>query len=210
MNNEITIDPIEIAKLPDNSISDSETIRQIALYSIKHHDNSLNCKIQKGFEFAGLYPHVMEDLSKDYIMTSNGMLNNLYNQRKKFKSLIQDENQIVSFDFDNTLDKTQVQRLVKRHLAFGDMVYIVTTRRDKIFDNEMNFIGYVENTDLYEMAEKLMIPKENVRFTSYELKLKTLIEIGSSVHFDDDVIEIDDINRNGQGKIAGILIDYKL
>jgi len=72
MTNEITIDIEKIRVLPDNSITDSETIRQIALWSIKMNDNSLNDKIRKEFHFAGLYPHVMkihdivpENLRKD-------------------------------------------------------------------------------------------------------------------------------------------------
>lgn len=60
LTNEITINSDEIINLPDNSIIDCETIRQIALYGIKNNDNSLNNKIKKGYEFCGLYPHVME------------------------------------------------------------------------------------------------------------------------------------------------------
>lgn len=60
MANEITIDIEKILVLPDNSITDTETIRQIALWSIKMNDNSLNDKISKEFHFAGLYPHVMK------------------------------------------------------------------------------------------------------------------------------------------------------
>jgi hypothetical protein len=72
LTNEITIDPEKIRMLPDNSVTDFETIRQIALWSIKMNDNSLNDKIRKEFHFAGLYPHVMkihnelpENLRKD-------------------------------------------------------------------------------------------------------------------------------------------------
>jgi hypothetical protein len=60
MNNEITINIDDIRNLPDNSIMDGEIIRQIALYSIKYNDNSLNKKIKKEFEYAGLYPFVMK------------------------------------------------------------------------------------------------------------------------------------------------------
>lgn len=60
LTNEITIDPDKIRVLPDNSVTDVETIRQIALWAIKENDNSLNCKIKKEFYFAGLYPHVMK------------------------------------------------------------------------------------------------------------------------------------------------------
>lgn len=59
LNNDITINPDEIRKFPDNSIMDTETIRQIGLYSCKTGDNSLNDKIKQGLEFAALYPHVM-------------------------------------------------------------------------------------------------------------------------------------------------------
>jgi len=58
MNNEITINPEEILLLEDGSVTDPETIRQIGLYSIAKHDNSLNCKIRKGLEFNALYPHI--------------------------------------------------------------------------------------------------------------------------------------------------------
>ncbi len=59
MNNEITINPEEIKLLPDNSIADAETIRQIALYAIKFNDNSLNDKVDRRFSCAGLYPHII-------------------------------------------------------------------------------------------------------------------------------------------------------
>lgn len=59
LTNEITIDIEKIRVLPDNSVTDIETIRQIALWSIKMNDNSLNDKIRKEFYFSGLYPHVM-------------------------------------------------------------------------------------------------------------------------------------------------------
>ena len=60
--NEITINPEEIRKLPDDSITDVETIRQIALYGIKMNDSSLYPKVKKGFEYAGLYPRVMKPI----------------------------------------------------------------------------------------------------------------------------------------------------
>lgn len=59
MNNEITIDIEKIRQLPDDSVTDCETIRQIALYSIRNNDNSLNNKIDRRFTYAGLYPEVM-------------------------------------------------------------------------------------------------------------------------------------------------------
>jgi len=60
MDNEITINPLEIRNLQNGSVTDPETIRQIALYGIKTGDSSLNCKIRRGYEHAGLYPFVMK------------------------------------------------------------------------------------------------------------------------------------------------------
>lgn len=55
MNNKITIDLDEIRKMPDNSITDVETIRQIALSK----DKTLYSKVKTGYEIYGLYPEVM-------------------------------------------------------------------------------------------------------------------------------------------------------
>lgn len=60
MNNEITIDIEEIRKLPDNSVTDCETIRQIALYCNRNpNDRELSWKIDRMFTYAGLYPEIM-------------------------------------------------------------------------------------------------------------------------------------------------------
>jgi len=60
MNNDITIDINELKNVPDDSITDAETIRQIALYSIKTGDKTLNSKIKSGYEVCGLYPHIVK------------------------------------------------------------------------------------------------------------------------------------------------------
>lgn len=78
MDNKITIDVAKIAELPDNSITDAETIRQIALYCIKNPTSTISTKIKSGYEVAGLYPHVikttyniMPDIYKKYIDDDN-------------------------------------------------------------------------------------------------------------------------------------------
>ena len=64
MDNEITINPEEIRKQPDGSITDCETIRQIALYGIRNNDNSLYCKINQDFAYCGLYPFAMKSFDE--------------------------------------------------------------------------------------------------------------------------------------------------
>lgn len=59
LDNAITIDIGKINVLPDNSITDAETIRQIALYSIKTGDTKITRKVKKEFAVYGLYPEIM-------------------------------------------------------------------------------------------------------------------------------------------------------
>ena len=61
---EITINLEKIALMPDDSVTDAETIRQIALHAIQTNDNELVCKIKKGFEVAGLYPHIIKSYNE--------------------------------------------------------------------------------------------------------------------------------------------------
>lgn len=47
----------EIKQQPNNSITDADSIRKIAIYSIDEDDSSLFCKIKTGYDFLGLYPN---------------------------------------------------------------------------------------------------------------------------------------------------------
>ncbi len=60
MGNEITIDIEKIRKLPNNSVTNAETIRQISLYSLQNpNDKEIIFKIDSRFTVSGLYPHIM-------------------------------------------------------------------------------------------------------------------------------------------------------
>jgi len=88
MNNDITINPDDIRILPNHSVTDPETIRQIALWSIRHNDNSLNDKIRPGMEVCGLYPHVIERCDFPVDVSNNireMMLCELYKHRHEHK-----------------------------------------------------------------------------------------------------------------------------
>ncbi len=69
MNNEITINIEEILKLPDGSVTDAETIRQIGLATTKYglltkeQSSALGKKIKPGLEFGALYPHIIEPIN---------------------------------------------------------------------------------------------------------------------------------------------------
>ena len=56
--NEITIDIDKIRKLPNGSITDAETIRQIAIYVIENpNDKDIVDRVNPHFTVYGLYPY---------------------------------------------------------------------------------------------------------------------------------------------------------
>lgn len=98
----------------------------------------------------------------------------------------------VSFDFDSTLSESFVQDLAML-IGCSYELFVTTSRRP------------IDCNEVYAVSDKLMIPRENVRFTTFEDKY--LFLDGFHIHFDDDPYEIDLINR--KTKCKGILIGYK-
>lgn len=91
----------------------------------------------------------------------------------------------VSFDFDGTLSRNDIQEYAKELLDRGIDVWICTSRtspKDSINENW--------NDDLFLIADKLGIKRENIIFTSYANKSEHLNNKGFSWHIDDDNIEL--------------------
>ena len=97
----------------------------------------------------------------------------------------------VSFDFDSTLSRKDVQKFAKELIDKGIDVHIVTSRSSfKQLDEE----GY--NDDLYEVADNLQIKKENIHFTQGEDKFKFfMINSDFLWHLDDDYYELKYISK---------------
>lgn len=95
----------------------------------------------------------------------------------------------VSFDFDSTLSRVDVQDFCKELIYYGYDVWIVTSRAKKIGDMDWN-------ADLYKVAEKLKINKDKIVFTEGNMKVDFFKENSDFIfHLDDDSIEIDFINK---------------
>ena len=93
----------------------------------------------------------------------------------------------VSFDFDETLDKSHVQKYAKTLIEKGVDVHIVTSRMsdDKMFP----IIGW--NTDLYEVANAIGIKRENIHFTNGSWKYEFFFKNSDFLwHLDNDFDEI--------------------
>lgn len=109
----------------------------------------------------------------------------------------------ISFDFDSTLSRLDIQEIADDFINRGHDVH-VTTSRHSIW--KWGGINETFNNDLFEITDKLGILKENIHFTNMEPKVDFLK--GFDMHFDDDEVEIDLINRS-KIDCLGILINYK-
>tara|TARA_R110002096_G_scaffold41463_1_gene112146 strand:+ start:177 stop:536 length:360 start_codon:yes stop_codon:yes gene_type:complete len=93
----------------------------------------------------------------------------------------------ISFDFDNTLECEEMQELAIKLLKSGAEVFITTSRTD--YHSGLK----IPNDDLFEVAERVGIKKENITFTKFKCKYKFTKDF--DIHFDDDEVEIDNINK---------------
>jgi hypothetical protein len=74
MNNKITIDIEEIRKLPNESVTDPEIIRQISMYCIENRDVSLANKIDGRLSYPeATTSDTKPDLTKEYILNELGI-----------------------------------------------------------------------------------------------------------------------------------------
>lgn len=100
----------------------------------------------------------------------------------------------VSFDFDGTLSRMDVQTYAYSLLDKGYEVWIVTSRL-----HEKNADNLQWNDDLYEVAEELGIPKSQIHFMNYSIfmdyKSHFLKDKNFVWHLDDDWTESNSVNR---------------
>ena len=96
----------------------------------------------------------------------------------------------VSFDFDSTLSRPYIQKYAKELLEKGFEVWIVTSRTE---DPPVWIIGGNKikqtNDDLFNIAEKIGIQRDNIIFTEYNPKSEFFKNNNDFIfHLDDDSI----------------------
>ena len=94
----------------------------------------------------------------------------------------------VSYDFDKTLEKRNIQQIASTHIQGGDEVFIITRRCQE------------ESGEVFAVADQLGIPHDHIHFTCHEYKWATIRDIGIDVHYDDKLIEILLIEKNTKTK----------
>jgi len=101
----------------------------------------------------------------------------------------------IAFDFDGTLTKPEVFLLAQHLIKCGHDVWIMTARiaSDVEYLNQCKLYGispgeevFTRNTDLYETAEELAIPRDKIIFVNLESKSVAYRKYGFDILFDDD------------------------
>lgn len=108
----------------------------------------------------------------------------------------------VTIDFDNTLSRRDVQEYALELIGRGVDVWVLTSRYDVIHQHK--YQANPTNDDLWEVVDRVGIPRWKVRFQCMRPKDEYLF--GSNVlwHLDDDSIELNGINI--ETKTVGISV----
>lgn len=106
----------------------------------------------------------------------------------------------VSFDFDSTLTRLDVQDFCIDLIKKGFDIWIVTSRYSDL-ESWKRFNLKESNKDLFRLAKKLGILESNINFTNMSNKSEFFENNNDFIfHLDDDSIEIEFISRDTQVK----------
>jgi hypothetical protein len=100
-------------------------------------------------------------------------------------------NKKLSFDFDGTLSREDVQSFVRELIKLENEVWIVTSRTDgeQALARGWHWIKG-QNEDLFEVAEMCGIPNDRIVFTDHVDKIGYLEGKNFLFHLDDDEFEL--------------------
>lgn len=96
----------------------------------------------------------------------------------------------VSFDYDETLDREDVQEYCRELQSKGIDVYVTTSRCDE------KYFPQTSNRDMFETLNKLDIPKDNLFLCNYYDKYEIIGDMEFVWHLDDSQDEIDLLNEH--------------
>ena len=115
----------------------------------------------------------------------------------------------VSFDFDSTLSREDVQEFASELINLGFDVWVVTSRFSNEVGEKNNWPWIIKNNqELYEACDKLNIPRKNIIFTSMIDKIEFLKDKGFLFHLDDDELELEFIEESGDS-CQGVWVELK-
>ena len=103
----------------------------------------------------------------------------------------------LSFDYDSTLSRKDVQEFVKTLILNGHEVWITTSRSPTTEENVKKWPHLDGNNSVvYIDAALVGIPKTRITFTSGINKIEILRNKGFKFHLDDDEVEMISIQED--------------
>ena len=90
----------------------------------------------------------------------------------------------ISFDIDGVLDTEAGQLIAQRAIDRGDDVFIITARNEDR-----------ASAEVYEIAQKLGIPRLRVYFTNGADKWRTIDRLDIDLHYDNSREQVDKIEE---------------
>ena len=111
---------------------------------------------------------------------------------------------IVTFDFDGTLSRRDVQEYAIELMKNGIDVWVLTTRYDEL--HKHRYEPNPTNDDLWEVIDSINIPRWKVIFTNMEWKANYLLHTNVLFHLDDNYNEFFEI-RKLKCKTLGIQVN---
>jgi len=174
-NEEVTIDIEAIRQMPNESVSDPETIRQIGLYCIQNRDVSLANKIDSRFEYMALYPHVgsyniTPDTpllhTKEYILSELGITDDVLAIYQYGSRVYGTADRNSDYDYIIVMKRGMLEDGSFRHNAISsddrNIQGVVYSRG-----------GFIDAINNYEIGalECISLPKESVVFNKWPFKI---------------------------------------
>lgn len=105
----------------------------------------------------------------------------------------------LSFDYDDTLSRAEVEEYAKKLVKDGHQVWIVTARPSEEHLT-MTYKGGEKpdwNRDVFEAAGRIGIPNERIKFMNYQDKVEFIRNNDFVFHLDDDEYELYQIMLSG-------------
>lgn len=109
---------------------------------------------------------------------------------------------IVTFDYDKTLSRKEVQTYAIELMAKGVDVWVVTARFDDLHAHR--YPSKPSNKDLWATIDAIGLPRYKVRFTYGGFKVEYLMHTFAIWHLDDDLIELEEMEAEPDCKVEGI------
>jgi len=104
----------------------------------------------------------------------------------------------ISFDFDCTLSRKDVQDYCRSLIKKGYEAWVLTARFEDYKRYNYHQIKADCNDDLFCIADELGIPRDRIIFANMEDKWEVInsrADFNPIFHLDDDYIEVNGINR---------------